>query len=195
MQITLFQCIDNKPESPCGESGVISYDIIDCIITGPFQWLLENSTLSLILTLSLHLSLGLSSSLWDIPGRADQQRQPSSSQPVSHHNNSRQFGHPLLGCGCPCVHLPSVLAQPGLQHCGWIHFNLHTGYQLHAVCASGNENTLRLIKDLTNKTKKHIYFLSKASIASFGGMCRITSICLGHTADIFLVMTMLLQYI
>lgn len=123
---------------------------------------------SFVFTLSLRLSLGLSSALWDLSGWADQQCQPPSSQPVSHHHNSCHFGHPLLNCGRPCVHLPAGLAQPGLQHCGWSHFHLHTGYQLHAVCASGNENTSRCMKVLTKRMKNiFIYFLAKVSV-SFG---------------------------
>lgn len=97
--------------------------------------------MSFVSTLSLHFSTGLSSSLWDLSSWADQQCQPPSSQPVSHHLNSRHFGHHLLDCGRSCVHLPAGLAQPGLQHCGWSHFHLHTGYQLHAVCASGKKKT------------------------------------------------------
>lgn len=115
------------------------------------------------LTLSHHFSIGLSSSLWDLSRWIDQQCQPPPSQPVSHHLNRCHFGHRLLDCGYSCVHLPAGLAQPGLQHCGWSHFHLHTGHQLHAVCASGKKKTVHGM----HAYQKALQALEKCSISSF----------------------------
>lgn len=121
-----------------------------------------------VFTLSPHFSLGLSSPLWDLSSWADQQRQPPSRQPVSHHHNNRHFGHPLLGGGRPCVHLPAGLAQHCLQHCGWSHFHLHTCHQLHAVCASGKEKRLKIhIQDASDKKLKEFIVASFGESAGF----------------------------
>lgn len=132
--------------------------------------------MSFVSTVSLHFSTGLSSSLWDLSSWADQQCQPPSSQPVSHHLNSRHFGHHLLDCGRSCVHLPAGLAQPGLQHCGWSHFHLHTGYQLHAVCASGKKKTAQDMH--ANVLKKMLQALEKMQYFFFHfGKILLTSPC------------------
>lgn len=103
----------------------------------------------------LHFSIGLSSSLWDLSSRIDEQCQPPSSQPVSHHLNSCHFGHHFLDCGSSCVHLPAGLAQCGLQHCGWSHFHMHTGYQLHAVYTPGkNKMTQDLLTNVQYSVAK-----------------------------------------
>lgn len=88
-----------------------------------------------------HSSTGLPSPLWDLSSRSDQQRQPPSSQPVSHYSDCSYIGHHLLRCCSSCVRLPSGLAQCGLQHCGRCHLHLHPGHQLHAVCSSGERQT------------------------------------------------------
>ena len=81
--------------------------------------------------------VGLSSPLRNLSSWPYKQCQPPSCQPVSHHHNNGDSGHPFLCSGRPGVYLPAGLAQPRLQHCGWSHSRLHTGYQLHALCASG----------------------------------------------------------
>lgn len=93
-----------------------------------------------------HFCLGRSSLLRDLFSRVDQQRQPPSRQPVAHHHDHRHFGHPLFGCGRACVHLPAGLARPGLHHCGRSHLHLHSGYQLHAVCAPGEKTLMHARK-------------------------------------------------
>lgn len=133
-------------------------------MTGSFKLMLRlflRAVFSCIKDLSVYSATGLSSSLWDLFGWTHQQRQPPSSQPVSHHPNSRHTGHHLLDCGCSCVHLPAGLAEPGLQHCGWSHFYLHAGHQLHAVCASGEKKTAQRTWCKPLEKKMPLLFLRK----------------------------------
>lgn len=121
--------------------------------------------------------VGLSSPLRDLSSWAYKQCQPPSCQPVSYHHNNGDSGHTFLCSGRPGVYLPAGLAQPRLQHRGWSHSHLHSGYQLHALCASGRSKTTRDIHTRCMKKMSSCKGLEKSTGFLFFNFGNNSDIC------------------